>query len=310
MMLKTREREPSWVSYLTAQHGIQFINTGCVLFDCALGGGYGGGRVINVIGDRSTGKTLLMIEACANFARQYPKGLLAYREMEGAFDLEYGRLLGMPVDRMEPEVELATVEDMQKDVRAFVTRCKKKKVPGFYGLDSLDAISDQGEMNREMGDATYGTKAKALGEFFRRETKLMKQANVTFFVVSQMRDRIGVTFGRKWTRSGGRALDFYASQIIVLSEVNKITKTKHGQKRIVGVNIKAHINKNKCGLPFREAEFPIRFGYGIDDREASENYLDAAKVKFNGEVDLSPLVKKTWQNIEKSFLPTVQKYAV
>lgn len=298
------------MSYLTAQNGIQFIRTGCTLFDCALGGGYGRGRIINVVGDRSTGKTLLAIEAFANFARQCPKGLMTYREMEGAFDNEYGRLMGMPTERLEPDSSIATVEDMQRDVRAFVLKCKKKRVPGLYCLDSLDALSDQGEMNREMGEGTYGTKAKALGEFFRRETKLMKQADVTFLVISQIRDNIGVMFGRKWTRSGGKALDFYASQIIVLTEMGKLSKTIRGQKRVIGVDIKAYVQKNKCGLPFREARFPIKFGYGIADRQASEDYLDAAKVKYsNKDNDLSPLVRKTWQSIERSFLPNERKYA-
>lgn len=316
MMLKERKRtgaDNDWMNYLVNQRGISFTHTGCVQFDCALGGGWAGGRIINIVGDRSTGKTLLAIEACANFARDKPKGLVRYREMEGAFDNEYARLLGMPLDRMEPDPEYETVEEMAADLDLFAAKCKKRKVAGLYVVDSLDAMSDKAELARKMGDPTYGGgKAKGMSEMFRRLKKKLMLSNVTLVIISQIRDNIGVTFGRKWSRSGGKALDFYASQIVYLAEVQKIRKTSRGMTRVVGVRIKASVQKNKCGLPFREAEFVIKFGYGIDDRRASEEYLTKAKVKWASSAadgELADLMRKTWIQVEQTFLPKSRKYA-
>jgi recombination protein RecA len=317
MKLRERPRNGSdvadWTSYLINQRDTQFIRSGCTVLDCALGGGWAGSRIVNVVGDKSTGKTLLAIEASANFAQQFPKGFIKYKEAESAFDHEYASIMGLPLRRVEFDEDFDTVEELFKDVDAFTTRSLKKKQPGLYVCDSLDALSDKAELARDMEQGTYNAKKAALlSQFFRRLKSRMNAANVTLFIISQTRDNIGVTFGKKWTRSGGKALDFYASQIVYLAELQKIKKTIRGMTRTVGVQIKAHVQKNKVGLPFREAEFAIKFGYGIDDVKASADYLEKARVKYKPTFapdQLSALVRSTWVDVEKSFLPKSRKYA-
>ena len=259
MRLPTRGRKRKRsvaIDYFIANKKLTFFSSGCALLDMALGGGYAQGRVINVVGDKSTGKTLLAIEACANFALTFPKGIIRYKEAEAAFDKGYAEILGMPLDRVEFEEDFDTVEEFEKDVKAFCERIKKKRVPGLYIVDSLDALSDKAELGREIDKGSYGTsKARLMSEFFRRNKRTLQHAKVTLMIISQVRDKINATFGRKWTRSGGRAMDFYASQVLYLAEIKKLYKTVRGVKRAHGVVIRAKITKNKVGIPFREVDF-------------------------------------------------------
>lgn len=320
---------------------IEFIGSGCKLLDLALGGGgWAEGRIANVVGDKSSGKTLCMIEACANFAMKYPRGKIRYRESEAAFDIPYAEALGMPVDRVDFGTDLLeTVEDMFEDLTSIVSKANS---PELFICDSLDALSDRGEMARGIDEGSYGTgKAKKMSELFRRLVRQLRNKNVTIIIVSQVRDKIGVTFGRKTTRTGGRALDFYASQVLYLSQVGKITETIDGLKRPTGVKVKAKVDKNKVGLPYREVDFEIQFGFGVDDLRACLTYLKETKHlsdlerKWFGSItndsmkkyarqvgELNPkeyidelgIIHKTvaahWYDIERQLLPRRRKYAV
>jgi len=255
---------------------LRFIHTGSTMFDLALGGGWVEGRVVNIIGDKSTGKTLQCIEACANFAIKYPKGKIRYRESESAFDNAYAQALGFPLERIDFGDPLDTVEDLFEDLERIVAGAKQDEL---VVCDSLDALSDRAELARAMDEGTYGAaKAKLLSQLFRRLISQMEKKRVTLIIVSQVRDNIGA-FGpaRKWTRSGGRALDFYASQVAVLANVGRLTQTFLGQKRATGIKIKASIDKNKVGLPYREALYQIRFGYGLDDAQSMVDFLNETK---------------------------------
>lgn len=255
---------------------LRFISTGSTMLDLAMGGGWCEGRIGNIIGDKSTGKTLQCIEACANFAMKYPKGKIRYRESESAFDDSYAKALGFPVERIDFGEPLRTVEDFFRDTQKIV---KGAKTDELIVLDSLDALSDDAEIDREVGEGTYGTaKAKMLSEMFRRLVADIEAKRVTLLIVSQVRDNIGA-FGlqRKWTRSGGKALDFYASQVIVLANTGKLVSTFLGQKRATGLKIKASIDKNKVSLPYREALYQIRFGYGLDDAQSMVDFLNETK---------------------------------
>lgn len=260
---------------------IDFIKSGSHTLDLALGGGWAENRIANVVGDKSTGKTLLCIEGCANFAIKYEalikkkKARLRYRESEHAFDKLYAGALGMPIEHVDFGDPIETVEDLFEDLQKIV---EKSKGPEFVVVDSLDALSDRSEMEREIDEGSYGAnKAKKMSELFRRLTGPMERKQVTLLIVSQVRDKIGVTFGSKFSRTGGRALDFYASQVLMLAHLGRIVQTRKGLKRATGVRVLGKLEKNKVALPFREAEFSINFGYGVNDAQACINWLKAVK---------------------------------
>jgi recombination protein RecA len=291
-----------------APPSVRFCRSGGTTLDLALGGGWAEGRISNIIGDRSTGKTLLAMEAATNFAHAHPKGSLHYRESEHAFDEHYARSLGMPLDRV----------DLKHD---------KAIKPVFYAVDSLDALGDIKERERGFRAATYGTdKAAALSELFRRRVGDLAANDVTLMIISQIRSNIS-GYGKGWVRAGGRALDFYASQIVFLKQTGLVSREVQKVKRVTGVVVNARMEKNKVGMPFREADFEIVFGYGIDDNKAMVAYLDkqggdlhdmkpaallqAMRQPENGELreQVRGWVAERWNAIETSFLPTSRKYS-
>lgn len=343
--------------------GINFVHAGCAVFDAMCGDGYPLGRVVNIVGDKSAGKTLLTMEAFANFHMQY-QGHMRYGESEHAFDEPYAEAIGIPMGRITmPTKEQAngkpvpfhTVEDFAADLEAFCDKCIKDKMPGIYAVDSLDALSDEAEMRRSEKLAkartrdtddddegkvagTFGAaKAKQMSEMFRKLVEKIEAADVLLIVVSQLRDNIGVRFGEKQTRSGGRALDFYASIVVWVREKGKIKQTRDKIDRVIGIDVLARVKKNKVGLPFRECEYPILFGYGIDDLTADVEWLlsvgrdamlrdefgmskDGYKVRIANlrnkggapvrelRNHLRTVVRREWRAIETGFLPKSRKY--
>jgi recombination protein RecA len=314
-----------------------FVKTGCTLLDCALGGGYPLGRIVNIVGDKSTAKTALATEALINFIKAYPKGTPAYRDTESAFDEGYAEAMGLEIAKVDfgPDEPLVTVEAFTRDFDAFLEERIETETPGIYVVDSLDALSDEAEMDQDISKGTYGTaKAKLLSLFFRTTAHRIEQSKVLLLVISQVRDNIGAMFGEKHKRSGGRALDFYASQAIWLAHIETLKREINKVKRPYGVVIRAKIKKNKVALPLREADFTFRFGYGTEDLEASADWLkevgrlkdaDISQAKFKeylnevsdlsrAEYDeenarVSKVVKQVWAEIETSFLPKRAKYA-
>lgn len=317
---------------------LEFVSSGCSLLDQILGGGWPLRRISNVIGDASTGKTALATEALTNFSRQYPKGLMFYREGEFAFDEGHAAGLGLPIDRVElwdhEKKPFDTVEDFYEDLNTQAVRCTKLGVPGFYVLDSLDSLSDRAEMGRDIDKGSFGaSKAKQLSVLFRKLVRPVGLANMHLMIISQVRDNIGVMFGEKFTVSGGKALRFYASQRLMLAQLKPHKKTVKGVERVVGIRIRARAIKNKVGTAQRDCEFVIRFGYGIDDYRAGLEWLiehkrldalgvtkiEAAELlddswdwdgstyrKHNQE--MAVLVPKVWHQVENAFSPTHRKY--
>lgn len=293
--------------YFEDEVDITYIPSGCTLLDCILGGGWALGRMANLVGDKSTGKTLLAIELTANFRTLFPDGNIFYTVGGGeTFDVPYARSLGFPKDASLNT--LGTVEEVYEHLKE---NClgKKNKGPTLYILDSLDAISDEAERKRKIDDGSYGTKAKKVGEVFRKLENKLEEHKVFFLIISQIRDNIGVMFGKKHKRSGGKALDFYAAQVIWLAEKKKINQTKKKQKRNIGIQVIAKNEKNKVGLPYRQCEFPILFNYGMDEETACLAFLKEIGVKAPSSLDrMQKLVRKKWREIETSFMPTKRKY--
>lgn len=255
---------------------IKFFKTGCTLFDLALGGGFAQGRMVNIIGDKSTGKTLITLEAIASNKRDNPDIDVYYDDAEAGFNFNSEELFGVTIYD-ENFSHSKTIEDFDLNF----SKITKKNNQMIYVLDSFDAIgsedeSEKREENRKKREAgkkekgDYGmSKQKKSGQFFRDYIQDIRKQNSTLIIISQVRENIGVSFGAKHTRSGGKALDFYASQMIWLAECEKMKK----RDIPIGIRTKIRVTKNKVGKPFRECYIDILFDYGIDNVMSNLNFL-------------------------------------
>src|SRR3990172_8219866 len=272
LLLKRRPANTGGLYFSSTKTNIDFISSGCAVLDCVLGGGWPLGRIVNVVGDKSTGKTLLAMEAIANAFITYPS------------------------------IEAHYIEEL-----------KETDTPKLVILDCLDAITTRKELEQKIGAPSYhADKAAMLSEFFRRQTKHIRASNCCVMIVSQVRDAIGITFGERNRRSGGRALDFYASQVLWLSHTQTIMRTINKVSRPVSIRIKAKCKKNKIVFPFLECKFLILFGYGINDAAASIDFLKNVGVPVpaaaKDKAVLRAAVTAAWNEIEAAFIPTERKY--
>jgi RecA/RadA recombinase len=333
------------MSEILTDADVRFINSGSTLLDLALGGGWAIPRIFNLVGDKSSGKTLLAIESFANFSRAFPDGRMRYAEAESAFDEVYASILGFPKNVTKPaDGMLTTVQEFQEDLKKFVAEGIESKTPGLYILDSLDALSDDAEVKEffrekkpdEDPKGSYGmSKPKEMSKLFRVLTQEIEKSNTSLGIISQIRDNIS-TFpmrGESKTRSGGHALDFYSSQIVWLREIDKLKRVYLGEERTIGIEVEAVVKKNKVGFPFRTAKFPIIFAYGVDDEQSILDWLKL-RGQITGEsslifkkrlhaarekkdyVDLKAIKSelvldacRVWAKIQDEMAPPVRKYA-
>jgi RecA/RadA recombinase len=330
-MAKKKVEEQQIGNYIISEEPLDFISTGCKLLDCTIGGGLPLRRISNFVGDKSTNKTGIGIEVMANFRKKFPDGKIWYHEAESAFDLSYAKELGMPVDSNVTIIEdIETIAGFQKQIYNAIDIVQKNEVPGLYVLDTLDAMKiDPSEMN-EGYDAAR--RAALINSLITNLAGDLKRANMHLLLISQIRENIGAgLFGDKYRRSGGKALDFYASQVVWLAVKDKIKQVYKGQTLVSGINVKFSVKKNKIGLPFRVCEVPVMFYYGMHNVLASLEWLKEIK---NGLEELNILpkdvkqiadeirdtrdiekenlinatVEKYWDEINQEFLPKVKKY--
>lgn len=260
---------------------VEFIPSGSTWLDLALGGGFPVGKVVNVVGNNSTGKTLLSCEVIYNAILKFGKDEVDYFFADSEVGLTFNTKQLYGYELLELEESPYTVEQLEASLVRFMERGLLAERRLVYIEDSLDGLTCRQEEKRSVdriektlvgkrdSTGTYGAeKAKFMSSLFRRFKDKFKNSKCLFLITSQIRDDIASSFNTS-KRSGGRALDFYASQIIWLSKIEDIIK-----KGVpIGVVVKADVRKNKVGIPFRKAYFYILFDYGIDNIPGNIDYL-------------------------------------
>jgi recombination protein RecA len=230
------------------------ISTGSLALDLATGvGGYPRGRVVEIYGPESSGKTTLALHAIAEAQRQ--GGAAAVIDAEHALDVAYARTIGVATDKL-----LISQPDTGEQALDITEMLVRSGAVDLVVIDSVAALTPKAELEGEMGDAHMGLQARLMSQALRKLTAAAYRGETTLMFLNQLRQKIGVTFGSPETTTGGNALKFYASMRF---DVRRIGQVKVGDEP-VGGRTRVKIAKNKCAIPFCEAEFEIRWGVGID----------------------------------------------